>query len=1067
VQGLAETSIRRPVFATMMTLALVVVGVVGYVRLGVDRFPAVDLPTIRVRTVLPGASPEEVETEVSDVLEEAVNTVEGVDMLRSISGSGSSLVIATFKLERDIDVAAQDVRDKVAAAVGRLPVDAEPPVVSKVEADSEPILTLAVSGPRSLRELREFAEKTVRRALERASGVGEIRIVGGAQRTINVWLDADRLAAYGLSVTAVRDALEPKTVTVRGGNVTAGLREASLRTAARLPDARSFAELTVATIEGIPIRVSDLGRSEDGTAERRSAARLDGVPTVVVEVIRQSGASTVAVIDAVKAALDVVQAQLPEDIRLVVLRDQSRYIRAALGEIRVHLVLGAALASLVVLLFMRSWRSTLIACVAIPASIVSTFALMWALDFTLNAVTMLALVLMVGIVIDDAIVVLENVFRWVEEKGVPPRIAAKEATREIGLAVLATTLSLVVIFVPVSFMSSIAGRFLFQFGLTAACAVLVSLFISFTLTPMMASRMLRASDATAGHAPRSRRGFYSVIDRIYGALLRVSLRHRFLTALLCLAVIASSLPLFQRAKREFVPSDVDEAEFQVTVSAPEGASLEAMDDAMRAVEAEIRAARGVRLVLATTGGGFLGQVNSGNVYVRIAPHAERTFSLTRLLEATLAGNPSAAWQGNYTQADVMTEINARLGRLAPLRCQVRNFASFNIGTGPFDVDFIVQGPGLDALLQYAETIRTKALAAGGFRGLDTSLRLDKPELRVEIDRERAADLGLRARDVGTALRILVGGAEEVSRFRDPQEGEEYDVRLRLEEEDRGRADLLDLLRIPRPTGEPVELSAVARIAPADSPSRIDRLDRRRMVSVRGGVAPGYALGDQIAVLRGIAADLQMPPAYTTRLLGRSLEMERTFDEFMWAFVLSFVFMYLILASQFESLVHPLTILVSLPLSVPFALLSLEWGGGALNLFSALGILVLFGVVKKNAILQIDHTNGLRAQGMPRDEAILRANHDRLRPILMTTFALVAGMLPLALGTGPGSEERRSVAIVVIGGQTLSLLLTLLATPVVYSYLDDLGSWIRRRGASASEAVPHGAPAAASNSQEEA
>lgn len=1052
---LADVCIERPVFASMLVLGLVVVGAVGYAKLGVDRFPAVDLPSVRVQTRLPGASPEEVETEVSEVVEEVVNTVEGIEQLRSISGPGSSIVIATFTLGRDIDAAAQDVRDKVAGVVRRLPASAEPPVVSKVEADSEPAITVALAGPRSLRDLRELADKVVRVALERSSGVGEVRIVGGAERTMNVWLDADRLAAYDLPVTAVRDGLAAQNASVPGGNVTSPSLEASLRTVGRLPDVKGFSELVVATVGGIPIRVSDVGRAEDGTAEERTSARLDGVPTVVLQVIRQSGASTVTVIEGVKAGLETVRRQLPPDVRLLVIRDQSRYIRSALHEINTHLVVGSILASLVVLLFMRSWRSTLIACVAIPTSLVATFAAMWALGFTMNSVTMLALVLMVGIVIDDAIVVLENIFRFVEEKGMTPMAAARAATSEIGLAVLATTLSLVVIFVPVSFMSSIAGRFLYQFGITSAVAILVSLFVSFTLTPMMASRLLRAPAPGAAHASaRSRRGFYGWIDRGYGALLGWCMRHRWVVTVTSLAMIAAAVPLLGRAKTEFVPADLDEAEFQVAVTAPEGVGMVAMDEAMAAVEREIRAVPGVRTVLATTGGGFLGQVNQGDVYVRIAPHEERVFSLSRLGEALLAGAPRAAFEGNYSQADVMNEVNRRLRRLEPLRCQVRNYPSFNIGGGSWDIDFVLQGPSLEELMRYSEEIRRRAIQAGGFRGLDTTLRLDKPEFRVEIDRERAADLGLRAVDVGSALRILVGGDEEVTRFRDPVEGEDYDVRLRLEAKDRDRADVLDLLRIPRAGAEPVELSAVAKVVAARAPSRIDRLDRRRTVSIRGGVATGFALGDRIEVLRSIAADLRMPPAYTTKLLGRSREMERTFEEFLWAFLLSVVFMYLILASQFESLVHPLTILLSLPLSIPFALLSLHLVGGALNLFSALGILVLFGVVKKNSILQIDHMNGLLGRGLPRNEAILQANRDRLRPILMTTFALVAGMLPLAVGTGPGAEERRAVAVVVVGGQLLCLLLTLVATPVAYSLFDDLKRRLRRRPA------PPAAPSAA-------
>ena len=1050
MQKLAEVCIRRPVFASMLTLAMVVLGSVGYVRMGVDRQPPVDLPSVRVQTRLPGASPEEVETEVSELLEEAVNTVEGIEQLRSVSGPGTSIVIATFGLDRDIDDAAQDVRDRVQSVLRRLPDDADPPVVAKVDNDSQPVLTVAVAGERSLRELTEIADKVVKVQLERGAGVGEVRLVGGQARTMNVWLDADRLNEYGLTPAQVRTAIAEQNADVPGGNVTSPEDERTLRTVGRLADAAAFQRLVVATRDGVPVRLADIGRAEDGTAEYRSIARLNGVPTVVLEVVRQSGASTMTVIDAAKEGLTRAEAQLPPGVRVDVIRDQSRYIRSALHEINIHLVLGSILASLAVLAFMRSWRSTVIACIAIPVSVVATFAVMSALGFTLNSVTMLALVLMVGVVIDDAIVVLENVFRFVEERGMDPRDAAREATREIGLAVMATTFSLVVIFVPVSFMSSVAGRFLHQFGITAAVSILVSLVVSFSLTPMMASRMLRRVDAGGGHAPASRGGFYSWIDRSYSAMLGWSMRHRVIVSVVALAVAASSVPLMDVVQREFTPSDVDEAEFNVTVSAPEGTSLTSMEDAVARVEAEVRAARGVRDVLSTLGGGFLNQVNSANLYVRIAGHEERTVSGGRIVRSALDGNPGAAFEGNYSQADVMSEISARLKRLGGLRCQVRNYPSFNIGGGSWDVDFTIQGPVLAELARYGETLRKNALAGKGFRALDTTLRLDKPELRVELDRERAADLGVRVRDVGTTLRLLVGGDEQVSRFRDPAAGESYDVRLRLDKRDRDRSELIDLLRVPGPGGTLVELSSVASVVPSNAPSRIDRLDRQRMISVRGGVAPGYALADRLEVMHELADDLNMPATYTTRVLGRGREMERTFSEFGWAFALSVVFMYLILASQFESLLHPVTILLSLPLSVPFALLSLWATGGTINLYSTLGILVLFGVVKKNSILQIDHMNTLRAAGMARDEAVMRANRDRLRPILMTTVALVAGMLPLGLGTGPGAEERRAVAVVVIGGQTLCLLLTLLVTPVAWSLFDDAGAWFRR--------VRHRAPA---------
>ncbi len=1046
MQKLAEVCIQRPVFASMMALALCVIGAVSWFKLGVDRYPSVDVPSVRVQTRLAGASPEEVETELAERLEEAVNTVAGIEQLRSISGNGSGILLVTFELERDIDVAAQDVRDRVSSVTRDLPREADPPLVAKVDNDSEPVLQVALVGERSLRELTELADKLVRLRLERSTGVGEVRLTGGSERTMNLWLDAGRLASYGLSATAVRDAVEAQNADVPGGNVTDSDNERNLRTLGRLETREDFENIVVAQIDGVPIRISDLGRAEDGVAEKRGSARWNGTPTVVLEVIRQSGANTVEVIEGCKQALAAVERQLPADVRLEITRDQSRYIHAALHEINLHLVLGSILASLVVLAFMRSWRSTLIAAVAIPTSVIATFGAMWALGFTLNSVTMLALVLMVGIVIDDAIVVLENIFRFVEEKGMDPMQAAREATREIALAVLATTLSLVVIFAPVSFMSSIAGRFLYQFGITSAVAVLVSLFISFTLTPMMAARLLKRG--TGEHAPHgsqaaSRSGPYALVERVYVALLRWSMQRRLAMAVVALAVIGVSIPLFAQVPREFVPADVDEAEFTVGVSAPEGTSIEAMELALGELERAIRAVPGVRATLATSGSSFLSQTNRGDIYVRIAPHEERLLSATRVWKALLDGDPGAAWRGNYSQADVMTAVDARLKEFRDVRCQVRNFASFSVGGGPFDVDFVLKGPELEKLVGFAEELRTRAIAAGGFRGLDTSLRLNRPELRVRIDRERAADLGVQARDLGTALRLLVGGAEEVSRFRDPQTGETYDVRMRLEQRDRSSPELLGTLLLPRQGGGTVELENLATIEKASAASRIDRLDRQRTVSVRGGVAPGAALGPQLEVLQRLTDEMKLPPAYSTTLFGRSRELERTFDELLIAFVLSIVFMYLILASQFESLVHPLTILLSLPLSAPFALASLWLTGGTLNLYSALGILVLFGVVKKNSILQIDHTNTLRAQGMERGAAILQANRDRLRPILMTTLALVAGMLPLALGSGPGAEERRAVAIVVIGGQTLCLLLTLLVTPVAYSLFDDLSQALRR------------------------
>ena len=1062
MQALAEVCIRRPVFAAMLILALVVVGSVAYSGLGVDRFPSVDVPTVSVRTQLPGGAPEDVETEITEEIERAVNTVEGIRELRSVSSNGTSMVIATFELDRDVDSAADDVRARVQTVLRSLPPGTDPPVVNKQDNDASPVMTVALSANRSVRELTELADKVVQVQLERSAGVGEVRLVGGQERAIKIWVDADRLNAYGIPITAVRDAIVRENASIPAGNVTRQEQERTLRTLGRFETAKAFESLLVANIQGRPIRIKDIGRAEDGSFEQRSLARLNGTPTVVLELIRQSGANTVEVIESAKAALAKVEGILPSDVKLEVIRDQTRYIYAALHEIKLHLVIGSILACLVVLAFMRSWRSTIIAGVAIPASVVATFSMMWWLDFTLNSVTMLALVLMVGIVIDDAIVVLENIFRYVEEKKLAPFDAAREATKEIGLAVLATTLSLVVIFVPVSFMSSISGRFLFQFGITAAVAVLVSLLVSFTLTPMMSARLLRPHQAPkAGAATASRAGLYSKIDRAYERALRGALAHRFFVSIVGLVVVLCSIPLYRMVKQEYVPSDVDEAEFEVRVTAPLNSSLSAMDSVMRQVDEDIRSVRGVETVLIDAGGGFVGGVNQGNAFVRIQPHEVRVFSLSRFFRELSSGHPLRAFEGNYTQRDVMQQVRQKLKKYSDLRTQVRNAPSFNIGGGNFEIDMSIQGPDLVALERYTNDLRERSLKLGGIIDSDTTLKLDRSELRARVDRERAADLGVRTEDIATALRLMVGGDDRVSRYRDAATNENYEVQLRLDEGDRDQVSAIRRLQVPRSARSSnatsqdgangtasasmlVPLESVIAIDEANSPSRIDRLDRQRVASLRAGVAPGYALADRLDALRGAVAEMNLPPEYTASVRGRGAELERTFAEFIAAFALSILLMYMILAAQFESVVHPLTILVALPLSVPFALFSLWATGNTLNLYSALGLLVLFGVVKKNSILQVDHMNQLRATGMPRYEAILRANRDRLRPILMSTLALVAGMIPLWVGTGPGAEERRTIAVVVIGGQTLSLALTLIMTPLIYSLMDDLTASERSR-----------------------
>jgi hydrophobic/amphiphilic exporter-1 (mainly G- bacteria), HAE1 family len=1096
VYWLAELCVRRPVFALMLIMALVVAGIVAFPTLGVDRYPNMDLPSMYIRTVYPGAASQEVESEVSQVLEDAVATVAGIDELRSISSDGMSLVIVTFNLSRDLDAAAQDVRDAVASVANRLPPGLDPPVVQKQETDSSPIITLAVSGPRQASELYLLADRYVKNVIESAQGVGQVTIAGAADRAVQVEIDARRLAAHGLSILQVRDALAQQNAEIPGGRVDAGLREMTLRTEGRFEAAKDFPLLTVATMGGAAVRLEDLGIVRDATKEVRTLARLNGEPAVVLQVQRQSGQNTVEVIQEIKKRLPRCVDLLPADVKVEVIQDQSRYILAALHEIEGHLIVGSILASICVLLFMKSWRSTLIAAVAIPASLISTFAFMKLFGFTLNNVTMLALVLMVGVVIDDAIVVLENVFHCIEEKGMDPVRASIEGTREIGPAVLATTISLVIVFLPVSFLSSVTGRMLFQFGITATVAILVSMLVSFTLTPMMCSKLLTRSTANP-NGPSSRRGWYGLLEAAYMWSLRLSMRHRWVVLLLSAATIATNFWLYDLVKQDYIPTNVDESEFEISVNAREGASLSSMVEVLARVENEVRQIPGVEMTLATIGTRGFGGVNRSDMYVRLQDIKTRSFSLPRLWRGILKGDPGEAFRGNFSQRHVMVEARKRLKPLAgdtrdpDVRFGVRNLTSLRQGS-PVDIDFSITSADIAALEKFSEALRLRAAGnpaaeppVAGIEGIvdvDTTLRTDKPELLVHIDRQRAAALGVDAQEIAETLRVAVGGDDRVSRYRDASVDDAYDVELRLVGLDRRDEESISQLYVranPRvvsaegsegSTGPVLtRIDNVVSFERGKASARIDRFDRQRMVAIRANVAPDFALANRIGALQAaadeIAAEMGVQKKLDMRVLGRGRELERTLRDFVWTFALSFVFMYIVLAAQYEHLVHPFTILLSLPLAVPFGLVSLYWGGETLNLYSALGILVLFGVVKKASILQIDHTNVLRAKGLSRLDAILQANRDRLRPILMTTIAFVAGLLPLLIATGPGAEERRSIAVLTVGGQTLSLLLTLLAIPVIYSYLDDVGAalhWLASwRGTRVALAEPQAQTAAGS------
>ncbi|MBI4514667.1 MAG: efflux RND transporter permease subunit [Deltaproteobacteria bacterium] len=1013
---LADLCIRRPVFATMMIAFLVVLGLFSYRQLAVDLFPNIDFPIVTVTTTLQGASVEEVESGITKPLEEAVNTIEGIDELRSVTKEGLSFIVVMFVLERNREAAAQDVRDKVAAVISQLPEGTDTPVVDKFDVESSPILSIAVSGDRDLREVTEIARKLVKEDVETLRGVGSVILTGGLDRAINVSVDTGKLAAYNLSVQQIKAALRAQNLEVPGGRVDQGPKELVLRTMGRIGSVADFTKLIVGNVHGRPLTIGDVGTVTDSFVEPRSRARLDGRVAVNLLLRKQSGTNTVEVIDTVKRRLDQLAQVLPRDIQLEVIRDHSRFIKRSIDEVQFHLVLAAVLVSLTVMLFIANLRATLIAAVAIPASIISTFTLMRALGFTINNLTMLGLVLATGVVIDDAVVVLENIFRHMEERGASALDAASAATKEISLAVMATTLSLVVIFLPVAFMSGRAGRFLHSYGITVACAIMVSLLISFTLTPMLCSRFLRV---TRGRHSRQR-GAYAAIARGYGAILRWSLHHRWVIIALSIVTVYTSVPLFRGLGKDFLPQD-DQSEFEVVIQTPEGYSLSRTSQVFAELEARLQQLPAVRHLLTTIGdaSGRLkagsGPVTQGTVYVRLSELEERPFS----------------------QLAVMKQAREVLADFPDLRASVQNINLF-VGGGQrqTEIELDLSGPSIEKLAEYSEKIMAGMRSTRGIVDVDTTLSVRQPELRVQISRPKASEFGIKVQDIAATLQTLVGG-EPVTKFKEEQD--QYDVWLRAELADRSDPRALGDLMVATPRGELIRLANLASWSEERGPAEIDHFNRQRKVTLVANL-DGIALSTATERIDQLIAGLEMPATYRAKFSGRAKALAETGTNFIIAFALSLIFMYMILAAQFESFLHPITILLALPLSIPFALVSLLVLGDTLNMYSILGLFMLFGIVKKNGILQIDYTNTLRAQGLAREAAILQANHVRLRPILMTTVMLVAGMIPIALGRGPGSGTRASMAKVIIGGQALCLLLTLLLTPVAYSLLDDLGRW---------------------------
>jgi HAE1 family hydrophobic/amphiphilic exporter-1 len=1066
---LAAICVKRPVFATVLILVFTVFGVFGYFSLGVDRFPKIDFPTITVTTRLPGAAPEEVETEITEKVEEAVNTVSGIDELRSVSAEGISMVFVTFELEKDIDSAAQDVRDKVNRIIPDLPRDIDQPTVEKIDPDAIPVMQIAVRADLPIREITEYCDKTLRRQLESIAGVGQVVLVGGQKRQINVELAPLKLREQSLTVADVGRALAAQNLQVPGGSLKVGAKEFTLRTLGRVGAVEELESIALANRDGRTITVGDVGRVEDSTEELKSVSFYNETPTVQLQVRKQSGTNTVQVVHRVKERLEELRKIAPKQYQIEVVRDQSIFIEASAHAVMEHLVLGSILAAIVVLFFLADVRATIIAAISIPTSIISAFAIINYMGFTLNSITLLALTLSVGIVIDDAIVVMENIFRYIEEKGYDPYDAAIAATSEIGLAVLAITLSLVAVFLPIAFMGGIVGQFLKSFGITMSATIMVSMLVSFTLTPMLAARWFRKKirsegeekpDAHAAHAGQhaagqhaagqsKSRGIYRVIEQGYLVMLTFSLRHRWIVVVAMLGALFSVPVLMKTVRGAFLPED-DQSEFLVNVQTPEGTSLEATQVLVQRIAREVRGGNGVMYTLSTVGEGEQQDPTKGGVYVKLVNIAERSFDQLAIMDEVrkkILPKYLADFELERQEeaANLTGEQRDRVLQ-QKLKLTVTPAPLFSGGgMAASDIQFMIGGPDMKQLGEYSEHVMAALREVPGAVDVQSSLTLGKPQYGVTVDRAKAAQLGVSIADIANTLRLLVAG-DKVSDYN--ESGEQYEIHVRALAAFRNDINELAMISVPSSKFGTVQLGDVVQFPEGTGPAQVDRLKRTRQVTITANMAPGADQQKIQDAISAAAVGLNMGPDYLTGFMGKSKEMARAMRGFLLVFIMAFIFVYLVIAAQFESWLHPITILLSLPLTLPFALASLLIFDESLNIFSILGILVLFAVVKKNSILQIDHTNQLREAGMPRNEAIIAANLDRLRPILMTTIAFVAGMIPLFVSNAEGAATNRAISGVVIGGQTLSLLLTLLATPVAYSLFDDLANarlvrWILR------------------------
>jgi multidrug efflux pump len=1004
---LSDLSIRRPVFASMVSVAIVLFGIIGYRELAVREYPDVDPPLISVFTALPGANPQVVESAVTDVLEEELSTVPGIRTLTSSSAEQSSNISIEFQLDRDVEAAAQDVRDKVARVRNRLPQDVLEPVIAKQEADARPFMWLALSGDNvDLLRLSDVADRMVKSRLQTISGVGNIFIGGERRYAMRVWLSTAALAARQLTVQDVEAAILSRNVEIPAGRIESSRREFSVRSLGELKTPAEFSELVVANQGGQLVKLRDIGRVELGPQDDRSALRFMSRPAVGVGIVRQSKSNMVDVADRVRAEVPDIQQSLPPGVKLEVAFDQAVFVKRSILEAQETLVIAAGLVVAIIFFFLRNVRSTIIPGLAIPVSIVGTFAIMYFLDFSINNLTLLALTLAIGIVVDDAIIVLENAYRHQEELDEEPETAALEGSREIGFAVIATTIALVAVFAPLAFLKGNTGRLFNEFGVAVAGSVILSGLVALTLTPMLCAKVLRVPKQ---HGPVFRvfeRGFEAMTD-VYARLLRYAVGARWLMVGIAVGMVLLAVFVFRSLKREFIPAE-DRGEFSVAIIAPEGSTLNYTDEAMREVERILAKTPDVMNYFSVTGG-FSGSTARGFVFIRLRPWDERERTVT----------------------DILNEVRPQFMAIPGAFVFANNPPAFG-GFGA-SVQFVVRNPNFAQLTSGMDSMLARARKIKGLVNVDTDLRVNKPEILVAFDRDRAEDLGVPVRDVAATMQTLLGGRRNGTFTR---ENKLYDVMVQLDPAERATPSDVSGLYVRGRNNQLVQLSAVTKVNETVGPRSLAHYDRVRSATLSAGLAPGFTLGEALDSLRAISDEV-LPTGSSYRLAGESRELEESGSSLYFAFVLAIAVVFMVLASQFESLIHPFTVLLAVPLAVTGALVTLWLADSTINLYSQIGMILLIGLVTKNSILLVEYANQLKERGLAAREAILESGRIRLRPILMTSVSTIMGAMPIALGLGAGSVSRRPLGYAIVGGVLVSTLLTLLLVPAVWLLVEGL------------------------------